>query len=101
MNVRLKEFALRKQMLALKAEAHRLEIERELGRIGSTVRGLASGMTLIRSLTAQPLLASAAGVVASRVGVGRFLKIAALGALVWFGYEIARSARSPQKQRNQ
>jgi len=101
MNVRLKEFALRKQILALKAEAHRLEIERELGRIGSTVRGLASGMTIIRSLTAQPLVASAAGAIASRVGVGRLLKFVAVGALVWFGYEIARSARSPQEQRSQ
>ena len=94
MSPRLRELALRKEVLALKAEAHRLEIERELDRIGGAVRGLASVLNVARNLAARPLLASAAGAVVSRIGIGRILKIAVVAGLGWFGYQVARAAQS-------
>ncbi len=97
MSIRLKELALRKEVLALKAEAHRLEVERDLHRLGSAVHGLTSGMNVVRKLAARPVLASAAGALVSRIGIGRILKIAALGGLAWFGYQVARSAQSRQQ----
>jgi len=94
MSPRLRELALRKEVLALKAEAHRLEMERELDRIGGAVRGLTSGMNVVRRLAARPLLASAAGAVVSRIGIGRILKIGAVAGLGWFAYQVARAAQS-------
>jgi hypothetical protein len=94
MSMRLKELALRKEVLALKAEAHRLEIERELHRLGSAAHGLTSGISVVRRLAARPVLASAAGALVSRIGIGRLLKIAAVAGIGWFGYQVARAAQS-------
>jgi hypothetical protein len=90
---RLKELELRKEILSLKAETHRLEMEHQVERLASSFRGIASGFRVTRLLRNHPLLASAAGTLAARIGPVRLLKLAAVAAAGWFAYKVARASR--------
>jgi hypothetical protein len=90
---RMKELELRKEILSLKAETYRMEIEQQVERLGSSFRGIASGLSALRRLRTHPLLLSAAGTLMARIGLTRLLKVAAVGAVGWFAYRVAQASR--------
>ena len=91
---RLTELELRKEILRLKAETHRLEIEQEVDRLGHGLRGLASGLNAVRLLHKHPLAVSAAGALVTRLGPSRLLKLAAVAAAAWFAFRVAQASRA-------
>jgi YqjK-like protein len=90
---RMKELELRKEILSLKAGTYRMEIEQQMARLGTSFRGIASGLSTLRRLRAHPLLLSAAGTLIARIGPARLLKVAAVAAGGWFAYRVAQASR--------
>jgi hypothetical protein len=94
MNRRLQELALRKEILGLKAEAYRLELELGVRNLGQSLHGVSSAWKATDVLRNHPYLVSAAGALLSRIGVGRIARMGMIAGGAWFAYQVAQSARS-------
>lgn len=96
MNPRLRELALRKEILTLKTEAYRLELELGVENLGQSLRGVSSAWNVASVMRNHPYVVSAAGALISQIGVGRIARMGAITAATWFAYQVMRAARSRQ-----
>ncbi len=94
MNPRLQELALRKEILTLKAEACRLELQQGLENLGRSFGSVSSAWNVAGLLRGHPYLVSAAGALLARIGLGRIARIGAIAAAAWFAYQVSRASRS-------
>lgn len=94
MNPRLRELALRKEILTLKTEAYRLELELGVENLGRSLRGVSSAWNVARMMRNHPYVVSAAGALISQIGVGRITRMGAIAAATWFAYQVFKSAQS-------
>ena len=94
MNPRLQELALRKEILTLKAEAYRLELQQGVENLGRSFGGVSSAWNVAGLLRSHPYLVSAAGALLSRIGLGRLARMGVIAAGAWFAYQVALAARS-------
>jgi hypothetical protein len=94
MNPRLRELALRKELLGLKAESYRLELELGVDHLVRSLRGVSSAWNAAGLLRSHPYLVSAAGALLSRIGIGRIARMGLIAAVAWFAYQVSRAARS-------
>lgn len=94
MSPRLRELALRKELLSLKADAYRLELELDLRSLGQSVRGVSSAWNIASVMRDHPYVVSAAGALISHIGIGRIARLGLVAGASWFAYQVARSAQS-------
>lgn len=94
MNPRLRELALRKELLSLKADAYRLDLELGVKSLGQSLRGVSSAWNATGVLRNHPYVVSAAGALVSRIGLGRIARIGVIAGVAWFAYQVALAARA-------
>lgn len=94
MSPRLQELALRKQILTLKADAYRLELELGVEHLGDSLRGVSSAWNVASVMRNHPYVVSAAGALISHIGLGRIARMGMAAGAAWFAYQVAQSARS-------
>ncbi|HSD60420.1 MAG TPA: hypothetical protein VLC55_06150 [Burkholderiales bacterium] len=94
MSPRLQELALRKEILTLKAEAYRLELELDLDSLGKSLRGVSSAWNVASLMRNHPYVVSAAGALISQIGIGRIARMGLIAAGAWFAYQVSRAAHS-------
>lgn len=94
MNPRLRELALRKELLSLKADGYRLELELGVRNLGQSWRGISSAWNVASVMRNHPYVVSAAGALVSRIGLGRIARLGLVAGIAWFAYQVAKSAQS-------
>lgn len=76
--------ALKKELLRLRLDAHRLEIATDIAALRNPLRSAAIGGSLVRLLRSHPILVSGASALLSRVPkLGFAIKVAAAGMAIW------------------
>jgi hypothetical protein len=94
MNPRLQELALRKEILTLKAEGYRLELQRSTERLARSFGGMSSAWNVAGLLRGHPYVVSAAGALLARIGLARIARMGLIAAAAWFAYQVSLAARS-------
>jgi hypothetical protein len=83
--------ALKKQLLLLRLESHRLEIEADMHALRNPVRNIAIGGGLLKLLRSHPIIVTAASALVARVPrLGLLIKLVGAGLAVWQGVQMAR-----------
>lgn len=91
---KLHELSLRKEILRLKADTYRLEIEQALGRLRQPASRLETGARIAGLLRRNPAIVSAATALAARVHWGRAFKWALVGVAAWQGFRFVMAVRA-------
>lgn len=92
MSRKTEDLALRKELLRLRLEAHRLEIETGILVLRNPVRNVAIGTSLLKLLRSHPIITTGAGALLARVPrlalIARVVAggVAAFQAVQWFRY---------------
>jgi hypothetical protein len=75
---------LRKQLLLLRLESHRLEIEADLHALRNPARNVVIGGSLLKLLRSHPILVTGASALLARVPrLGLLVKLVGAGVAVW------------------
>lgn len=83
--------ALKKQLLLLRLESHRLEIEADVQALKNPMRNVAVGGSLIKLLRSHPILMTGVSAIISRVPrLGLLIKIVGAGMAVWQLLQVLR-----------
>ncbi len=84
--------ALRKQLLLLRLESHRLEIEADVHALKNPVRHIAIGGGLLKLLRSHPILMTGASAILARIPrLGLLVKLIGAGMAVWQTMQMVRA----------
>lgn len=84
--------ALKKELLLLRLEQHRLEIESDIHTLKNPMRNVAIGGSLLKLLRSHPIIMTGASALIARVPrLGLLIKLAGAGIAIWQVLQLARS----------
>jgi hypothetical protein len=86
------QLALKKQLLLLRLESHRLEIEADVYALKNPVRNIAIGGGLLKLLRSHPILMTGASAILARIPrLGLLVKLIGAGMAVWQTMQMVRA----------
>lgn len=88
----LEPLALQKQLLQMRLEQYRLEIESDIHTLKNPMRHVAVGGSLLKLIRSHPIIMTGASALIARVPrLGLLIKIAAAGIAAWQVVQLIRS----------
>jgi hypothetical protein len=85
------QLTLKKQLLLLRLESYRLEIEADVHALKNPVRNIAIGGGFLKILRSHPIILTIASALVARVPrLGLLIKLAGAGLAVWQGVQMVR-----------
>jgi hypothetical protein len=86
------QLTLKKQLLLLRLESHRLEIEADVYALKNPVRNIAIGGGLLKLLRSHPILMTGASAILARIPrLGLLVKLIGAGMAVWQTMQMVRA----------
>jgi threonine/homoserine/homoserine lactone efflux protein len=97
MNSKSHQLALRKQLLLLKLQSHRMEIDIDMAALRNPMRNAAIGGGVFQLLRAHPIFISAASALLTRIPkLGLIVKLAGAALGGWQFYKMLRAWRDTE-----